>query len=165
MKTTCDFLDAIKARHGLQSDYALAAKLGMTLAAISKYRNRKDPMGDSTAIKVAELLEIDPAIVTAAAHLERAKKDDEKAVWNSILEKLGGLAALVLLGIGGLTAAPPAQASAGQTAEQLALCQIDCGNGSRKQLQLSSVEVIMCPINEPILSGLASVGRSRLFAC
>lgn len=117
MKTTCDFLDAVKARHSLPSDYALAAKLGVTRAAISKFRIRKDPMGDSTAIQVAKLLELDPAVIIAAVHCERAKKPDEKAVWAAMLEKLGGLAALVLLGIGGLTAAPPAQASAGPEAQ------------------------------------------------
>lgn len=117
MNTTCGFLDAIKTRHSLPSDYALAKALGITHQMVSGYRAGKVFLGDSTAIQVGKLLEIDPAIVTAAAHLERAKKDDEKAVWNSILEKLGGLAALVLIGIGGLTAAPPAQASAGPQAQ------------------------------------------------
>lgn len=110
MTTTCDFLDAIKARHGLPSDYALAAKIGITRSSVSRLRNHKDTLGDSTAIKVAELLEIDAGYVAACAHAERAKRADEKALWQSIMQKLGSAAALVLIGIGGLSAPSPAQA-------------------------------------------------------
>jgi len=122
MNTTCDFLDAIKARHNLPSDYALSAKLGITRQCMSRYRQKSDYLGDSTAIRVAELLEIDPAIVVAAAHQERSKKPEEKAVWESILQKLGGAAALVLIGVGGLSAPSPAQASTAQSTAQCVLC-------------------------------------------
>jgi hypothetical protein len=117
MQTTLHFLDAVKARHELPSDYALAPLLGITRSEVSRLRNRKNYLGDSTAIKVAELLEIDSGIVIAAVHAERAKSDAERTAWASIFEKLGGLAALVLIGIGGLTAAPPAEASTGLQAQ------------------------------------------------
>jgi hypothetical protein len=111
MQTTLTFLDAVKARHSVPSHYALAKKLGCTHQTVSKYRLRKDFLGDSTAIKVAELLEIDPAIVIASAHAERAKKDDERAAWESIVRRLGGAAALVVVGLFALLAPPPANAS------------------------------------------------------
>lgn len=111
METTLHFLDAVKARHGLKSDYSLAPLLGITRSAVSKFRSGKDFFGDSTAIRVAELLEIDPAIVLASVHAERAKSEAEKTAWRSIIEKLGGIAAALLISLSGLSAPTPAQAS------------------------------------------------------
>lgn len=92
MKTTLEYLDAVKAKFGIESDYALAPRIGVTRAAISKYRNKKDHMGDETAIRVAALLELDTALVLAAVHVERARSDTERAAWLELFERLGGLA-------------------------------------------------------------------------
>lgn len=119
---TCDFLNAVKARHGIESDYALAKKIGITRAAVSSYRNRKSLLDDSTALKVANLLEIDPAIVLASVHAERAKKPEERRVWEAIIQKLGGAAAIVLIGIGAISAPAPAHASAADQTVQCVLC-------------------------------------------
>lgn len=113
MKTTCDFLDAVKSKHGLASDYALASVLGITRSSVSKFRVGKDFLGDSTAIRVAQLLEMDPAKIIASVHFERAKKDDERAAWASILEKLGGVAAALVLGVGLIGLPCPAEAAVG----------------------------------------------------
>lgn len=111
METTLQFLDAVKTRHGLTSDYSLAPILGVTRSAVSKFRSGKDFLGDSTALRVAELLEIDAGIVLAAVHRERAKTESEKAAWKAIIEKLGGIAAALLISVSGLSAPSPAQAS------------------------------------------------------
>jgi len=111
METTLQFLEAVKARHGLPSDYALAKKLGLSPQAISMQKKRSGTMDDSTALRVAELLEIDAGIVLAAVHRERAKTESEKAAWKAIIEKLGGIAAALLIGLGGLSAPSPTQAS------------------------------------------------------
>lgn len=100
MKTTVDFLDELKARNGGASDYAIAKILGVTRSAVSNYRNGKSHFDDLTAARVAKLLEIDPALVVMAVHAERAKKPEERALWEGILERLGGLAAALALGIG-----------------------------------------------------------------
>lgn len=102
MNTTIEFLDAVKAKHGITSDYALSPVLGITRSAISKFRNGKDFLGGETAVKVAILLDIDPGIVLAAVAAERAKTEAEKAAWKSIYEKLGGIAAglVVALALG-----------------------------------------------------------------
>ena len=84
MKTTIDFLDAVKARNNGASDYAVAKMLGVTQQTVSRWRVGKDFFGDSAAIKVADKLKIDPRYVVACAHAERAKGDDEKAVWLGI---------------------------------------------------------------------------------
>lgn len=88
MTTSSEFMDAIKQRHSIPSDYALAPVLGVTKQEISKLRNRKAFIGDTTALRVAELLSIDPAQVIASAHAERAKRPEERAVWESIIERL-----------------------------------------------------------------------------
>lgn len=84
MKTTIDFLDAVKVRYDLPSDYAAAKVLGITRSGVSSYRNGKSFLDDSMAIRVAELLEIDARFVTACVHQERAKSEGEKALWASI---------------------------------------------------------------------------------
>lgn len=111
MKTTCHFLDAVKTRHALPSDYALAKKLGITSQSITQYRNGRLLLSDSMAITVANLLEIDPAIVISSAHAERAKKPEERAIWEGIIERLGGVAAALVLGVGLVSAPPQAEAA------------------------------------------------------
>jgi transcriptional regulator with XRE-family HTH domain len=99
MKTTIDFLNAVKAAQGLTSDYQLAKFLGITASSISLSMSGRTFLGDETAIKVADSLKIDPAQVIASVHYERAKKAEEKAVWKGILERLGGIAAALFIGV------------------------------------------------------------------
>ena len=87
MTTSIDFLDAVKARAHVASDYALAPILGVTRQQVSRFRNKVDYLGDSTAIQVAKLLEIEPGYVMASCHAERAKTDDEKAAWVAVLQR------------------------------------------------------------------------------
>lgn len=98
MNTTIEFLDAVKAKHCLTSDYALSKFLCESNQRISNYRVKRSFLDDSMAVKVAEALEIDPLYVIASVHAERAKKETEKKVWTDILEKLGGIAASVVIG-------------------------------------------------------------------
>jgi len=95
MKTTIDFLNDVKKKHNLPSDYALAGKLGLSRAAISKFRVGKDCLGDETACKIAALLDLDPGYVMACIAAERAKKPSVKAAWKHTAEVLYGIAAVV----------------------------------------------------------------------
>lgn len=113
MNTTLEFLDALKARHSVQSDYATAKLLGVTQQCVSTWRNKRSFFDDSTAIQVGKLLEIDPAYVVACVHAERAKKDEEKAVWREIIEKFGGVAATVVIGIATATIPMPEASAEG----------------------------------------------------
>ena len=100
MKTTLEFLDAVKTKHGLPSDYALSIKLDLTRSSISRFKLGKDFLGDETAMKVAHLLDLDPAYVVACIHAERAKKPAEKQLWERMamnIGALGGVAATVLI--------------------------------------------------------------------
>lgn len=88
MRTTLEFLDAIKARHGGLSDYALAKLLGVHQTTTSKYRTGRDFLGPETAETVAKLLDIDPAYILVCAHAERAKRESEKAIWQRIARRI-----------------------------------------------------------------------------
>jgi hypothetical protein len=87
MKTQ-EYLDAVKAKLELPSDYALAKRLEVTSSAISAFRVGKAHLGDDTALKVAEILGRDPIEVIAAAHAERAKNPEVQQVWEQLLEKI-----------------------------------------------------------------------------
>jgi len=84
---TVEYLRAVKARHGISSDYALAAKLGVTRSAVSKMQQGGVAFSDDVALTVAELLEIEPIVVIAAANAERAKTPEQKAKWMGLVEK------------------------------------------------------------------------------
>lgn len=85
---TVDFLDAVKARHNLPSDYALAKFMGLTQSQISRYRNKPEYFGDAVALKVAELLDLPADYVLACSHAERATDAEISKVWAGMAEKL-----------------------------------------------------------------------------
>ena len=100
MQTTIEFLDELKAKYGLKSDYAIAKMLGCGNSRISNYRSKRSTLGDDEAIEIAEKLGISPAYVLACVHFERANSDPQKAVWRNIMEKFGGIAAALFMGLG-----------------------------------------------------------------
>jgi transcriptional regulator with XRE-family HTH domain len=84
---TVEYLRAVKARCGITSDYALAARLGVTRSAVSKMQQGAVSFSDDVALTVAELLGVEPIAVIAAANAERAKTIEQKARWEALMEK------------------------------------------------------------------------------
>lgn len=89
MKTTADFLDALRVKLNLPSDGQLADYLGMHRQHISRYRTLGGTFDDETSIRIAEILEVKPAFVMACMHYQRAKNPKVRDAW----QYLGGLAA------------------------------------------------------------------------
>ncbi|MGY2488534.1 helix-turn-helix domain-containing protein [Cupriavidus sp. CP313] len=87
MKTTLEFLEAVRAKLGGASDYAIAKELGLTRAAVSRYRNGLSGFDDDTAIRVARILDIDPACVLLAAHAERTKTPEARNVFAALADR------------------------------------------------------------------------------
>lgn len=114
MKTTIEWLEAIKAKTGATSDYKLAQALGVSRQAISKFRNYGDIFSDETCFKVASILEIDPILVFASVHAQKSKNEIVKANWKVIFERLGGVAASVVFATAFLSSPTPAKASEAQ---------------------------------------------------
>jgi predicted transcriptional regulator len=84
---TLDLLEAVKARRGITSDYALAKVLGVTQSAVSSYRTGRSRIDDDVALTVAEILQMHPMHVIAAANAERAKTEEQRARWVELMEK------------------------------------------------------------------------------
>jgi transcriptional regulator with XRE-family HTH domain len=100
-----DYLDAVKHRHGLESDYQLAKVLGVGHSTISHYRTGRSVMDATMCVKLAELLAVPAIEVIAAAEVERATRPEVKKVWLRY-------AAAVALGVVGLAGQPqPGQAA------------------------------------------------------
>ncbi len=99
MKTTLDFLDSVKAKHGLTSDYQLAKLLECQPSAISNYRMGRSRLDDDAALKVADLLSIDPVFVLANIHAERAKTQEQKKIWSRVAKMVSGVSAAVFCAV------------------------------------------------------------------
>ncbi|AOJ83804.1 hypothetical protein WS86_24565 [Burkholderia savannae] len=127
MKTTVEYLDAIKSRLNLPSDYAIAKALGLTRAAVSKQRLGHSVFDDTTALRVAEILDVDPMEVIAAANAERARDEATRRLWERAWGKVTGATVAVALTMGAGLSAAPSVAESATTARfmhEFTLCQI-----------------------------------------
>ena len=84
---TLEYLNAVKLKLGIESDYALAQHLGITRSAVSVFTRGKGIFGDDVALAVAEILGIHPLTVIAQANAERAKTPEQRARWSGVMEK------------------------------------------------------------------------------
>lgn len=87
MKSTAEWLDAVKARLDLPSDYAAAKVLGVTRQTVSGYRTGRATFDDEVAFLVAEILDVNPLEVMVSSRAERAKNDDQRHAWEGRWEK------------------------------------------------------------------------------
>lgn len=96
MHTSAEFLDLIRERQSLPSDYAIAPMLGITTAAVSRYRGCKEAFSDKMAERVADLVKMDEAYILACAHAQRSKSPKSRTAW----AKLAALALAASLSTG-----------------------------------------------------------------
>lgn len=119
MDTSSTFVDRIKTKHNVTSDYAVAALLGVHRSAMSKHRHgQRDAWDDVIGLRIADLLEIDPAYVLACLSAERTKRPDVAKVWKKVA---GGFVALILAVLF-LGSPQPVQASS--TCTGYVLCEV-----------------------------------------
>ena len=102
---TVDYLGAIKKRHNIKSDYAVAKLLKVSRQTISGYRNTGSTFDHVVAARAAALLDLDPVKVLADIEVERAERaklPEQREVWERVVKKLatGAGALLVALGLG-----------------------------------------------------------------
>ncbi len=117
---TAEYLAAVKARLNVTSDYAVAKALGVSRQAASDWRTGRAEPGVLTCYRIAQILDADPALIVADLERERAERAGKAAqasAWREWVEKLGGVAAALLMGTI-LSAPAPAQsrAAAGEAA-------------------------------------------------
>ena len=94
--TTVEFLDGLKDRLKIKSDYQLAKELGVSHTRISNWRRGRNTFDERIAVQVAHLLTLDPAYVLACMAAERSKRADVKTAWKKAAQRIGmGTAAVV----------------------------------------------------------------------
>jgi DNA-binding XRE family transcriptional regulator len=89
MKTT-EYLDAVKTRLEISSDYGLAKVLGIARESVNAFRNGRSAMGIETCMKVGEILDVDGHAIYAQGQIERAKKPEIRDFWQKVSEKFSG---------------------------------------------------------------------------
>lgn len=96
MKSTRQYLADLKAKYQISKNRELAKLIDVKEATVSRYMSGDRVIDNTTALKIAQLLEIDEAIVIAQANFERESGENKKR-WNDYLVKLGGMTASILL--------------------------------------------------------------------
>lgn len=86
--TTLFFLNAVRALHGLGSDYQLAKFLGLPQTTISNYRTGRSLMTEGICLKIARALDLNPAIVLLSVAHEREKNPEVKQAYLDTLDKV-----------------------------------------------------------------------------
>lgn len=97
---TPEYLDLLREKLHLPSDYALQKPLNVSKSAVSNYRNGRDFFSDAIAVRVAELAGIEPWKVLLDSHIERSKTPETKAAWVDLAEKISESFRNLLLGYG-----------------------------------------------------------------
>ena len=100
-----EYLNAVKNRHHMESDYAVSLALNVSRQAVSTMM-KGGGMDATTAVRVAELLNLPPLQVIADAEIERARRPEVKKTW--MRYALG--VALGITGFGMASAPAPADA-------------------------------------------------------
>lgn len=116
---TVEFLDAVKRRHGLSSDYALAKRMGWNTARVSIYRAGRRELDDEGCVQIAAELGVPPAYVMASIAAARAKSASIKKHWQEAAKLLKQGTAAAILATALLIAQPAPRAAAASPAAQL----------------------------------------------
>jgi len=82
------YLDAVRKLTRTGTDYAVAKLLGVSEESIARYRKGQRVMDDYAALKIAQLLGVDPHVVIAAANFDREQDATRKGEWGKHLKKL-----------------------------------------------------------------------------
>ncbi|TFE36551.1 helix-turn-helix domain-containing protein [Paraburkholderia dipogonis] len=116
MKSTEQYLGEVKDRLELPSDYAIAKALGVTRAAVSRYRMGHSMPDDLVCARIASILDIEPMEVIAATNYQRSKTDEARSLWETIWGKAAGAIALSLIAcaVGSLAVVPSPSRAAEQ---------------------------------------------------
>jgi hypothetical protein len=82
------WIERVKSVRGFETNYRAAKELGMHPNVISTYKTRGGTMDEEAAVKVAEVLGIDPIIILADQAMERSKSEKARSAWAGVLGRL-----------------------------------------------------------------------------
>ncbi|PPT93276.1 hypothetical protein XaraCFBP7407_18740 [Xanthomonas arboricola pv. arracaciae] len=95
MSAENELIDLVRAGGKFSSDNALAQKLGVTRAMVSSWRSGRYALPDERIAQLCALAKLDGASWMARIHTERADSATERALWQSILDRLTPITAVV----------------------------------------------------------------------
>ncbi len=84
MKSINDYLNDVKQKLALETDYKLAKWLECRTGALSNYRSKKAGIDNYRATKIAEALNISPMEIIATAEAEREKNEEQRNYWKKL---------------------------------------------------------------------------------
>lgn len=91
METIDDLLNAVKQKHGIKSDYKLAAFTGKTQNTIANYRHGRSRPDDKTLSEFADLADIPKSQIELMAvrfQVERSANSATRELWAGIAKRL-----------------------------------------------------------------------------
>lgn len=81
---TIEYMDALKQRLGITSDYALSKALGVSRQCVSRYSKGIGHFDEPVCRRVAELLDMHPGFVLLDMQRERASTEESRTLWAEI---------------------------------------------------------------------------------
>lgn len=93
--TPSEYLDACKAKIGVESDYKLSKRLDCPNGYVAEMRSGKRGVPLEIAFKLAITLELDPATVVADLEAQREKNPKRRDFWAGFIRRAAVVAALV----------------------------------------------------------------------
>ncbi len=98
MKTTADYIDALRVKLNVDSDFKAMNALGVKhRQQVSEWRQLHGGFSEDLSVRVAEALEIDPAEVLLAMEIQREKNDKVRSIWERIASNMHYATAAVLV--------------------------------------------------------------------
>lgn len=91
------YLDALREKLGVQSDYAVSLRMGWTRQLASNYRNNRNTFDNTTCAQIAEALGVTFDEIVADMEKQRAKTEAQREFWENFASRLKGAAAGVFL--------------------------------------------------------------------
>ena len=79
-----EYLNKVKAKLHITSDYGLAKALGISKQAVARYYKTGGGFDDDIARTVAKILDLHPGLVMLDMHKERAQTPESRGLWEEI---------------------------------------------------------------------------------
>jgi plasmid maintenance system antidote protein VapI len=78
------WLDRVKIREGISSDYELAKRLSLSRPGVSQIRSGKTGIGIKTALTMGWILETDPLLIISNVLRDTEKSEEERQFWEAV---------------------------------------------------------------------------------
>ncbi len=94
MFDTAEYLDRVKRKAGIESDYRLAKLAGIDQPTLSRYRTGKGFPGEEAIEKFCKLTGEDPCVIAAEIQAARSHNPCARSLWQSVAHRLSAGGAL-----------------------------------------------------------------------